>query len=119
MNKQDVEAARDMAQEFADGLDGPCLGDFQSFALDCFAYARSNPLPPEITQSDEIEKLKAENERLKSELAFVQAYLNPKDTSFRQMIDSFKLLPKDKQDKLIDLSRALAAINSEALEGKL
>lgn len=31
-----IETATDMAQEFMDGLDGPCLGDYKAFALECY-----------------------------------------------------------------------------------
>lgn len=56
-----------------------------------------------------------EIEKLRTEIEFVKQYLNPKDTSFRQMIDAFKVLPEDKQDKLIALSKSLADLQeSEA-----
>ncbi|GEM_PF-5322901 len=55
---------------------------------------------------------RAEIERLKTELAFTKEYLNPADTSFREMIDAFRVLPKEKQDKLIELSKALVGVQS-------
>jgi hypothetical protein len=57
----------------------------------------------------------AEIEKLKLEVEFTREYLNPKDTSFRDMMDTFRTLPDDKKDKLIALSKSLAdlALNGE------
>ena len=60
-----------------------------------------------VVPKSDYDKLKEENQRLRGEVEFVKQYLNPADTSFRQMIDTFKCLPKEKQEKLIDLSRSL------------
>lgn len=49
----------------------------------------------------------------KTKCEFVIEYLNPADTSFRKMIDTFRNLPKDQQDKLIDLTKSLAALSEE------
>ncbi len=52
--------------------------------------------------------LTAKLEKAELEVKFVKEYLNPADTSFKQMIDAFRSLPKEKQDKLINLSQSLA-----------
>lgn len=54
-----------------------------------------------------IEDLKSKLEKAELEVKFVKEYLNPADTSFKQMIDAFRVLPKEKQDKLINLSQSL------------
>jgi len=40
LQEQDQKAALEFAAEFMDNLDGPCLGDFKSFALKCFEFER-------------------------------------------------------------------------------
>lgn len=44
---------------------------------------------------------------------FIEQYLNPADTSFRQMIDTFKSLSEDKKEKLINLTKSLVNMNEE------
>lgn len=51
----------------------------------------------------------AELDKVKLQLTFVQEYLNPSDTSFRTMIDTFQTLDPSDKDKMIELSKALAA----------
>ena len=51
-----------------------------------------------------------ECEDLKIRIDFIKAYLNPADTSFRQMIDSFLELSDEDQQKIIELTRALANV---------
>ena len=55
----------------------------------------------------ENQRLKEENEKYKLEAAFWPQYYNPANTSFKSMIDAFVTLPKDKQDKLINLAKTL------------
>lgn len=55
-------------------------------------------------------KLQARVAELETQLEFTKKYLNPADTSFRQMIDAFRSLSKENQEKLIDLSRSLLAL---------
>jgi hypothetical protein len=73
----------------------------------------------EWTKNDHVNfgKLMTENEELKEALEkcilerdFILEYLNPSDTSFRNMMDDFRQLSKDQKNKLIGLSRSLAAI---------
>jgi hypothetical protein len=52
----------------------------------------------------------AKVEELQLELDFTKAYLNPADTSFRDMMDTFHELSAEQKDKLIDLSRSLARL---------
>jgi hypothetical protein len=52
----------------------------------------------------------AKVEELQLELEFTKAYLNPADTSFRNMMDTFHELSAEQKDKLIDLSRSLARL---------
>ena len=54
-----------------------------------------------------VDELKSKLEKAELEVKFVKEYLNPADTSFKQMIDTFRILPKEKQDKLIKLSQSL------------
>lgn len=42
---------------------------------------------------------------------FIHAYYNPKDTSFKQMVESFVTLSESDKEKLIDLAKALKALN--------
>ena len=48
----------------------------------------------------------------KSLKEFVIEYTNPKDTSFRQMMDTFKTLSDDKKQKLINLAKALDEVSA-------
>lgn len=66
--------------------------------------------------TEENTKLKSTIAQLESERDFAIEYLNPADTSFRQMIDTFRTLSKDQQDKLIDLSRSLKALTEKESE---
>lgn len=66
-----------------------------------------------VLKSD-YDKLKEENQRLKDELSFTKQYLNPADTSFRQMADSFRDLPRDSQNKLISLCKVLVGMNENS-----
>ena len=50
-------------------------------------------------------------ERLEKQ--FIIEYLNPADTSFRQMMNDFAALPKSSKQKLIDLSKSLAELAKE------
>ncbi len=56
------------------------------------------------------EALTAKCAELEMQLEFTKKYLNPEDTSFREMMNTFKELPNDKKDKLIDLARSLAEL---------
>lgn len=49
-------------------------------------------------------------ESMKLQKDFILAYLNPKDTSFKNMILDFVSLDKLKQDRLIDLTECLLKI---------
>jgi predicted RNase H-like nuclease (RuvC/YqgF family) len=46
-----------------------------------------------------------------SKILFLTQYYNPKDTRFKNMIDTFVQLPKEKQDKLIKLAETLKDLN--------
>lgn len=46
---------------------------------------------------------------------FVLAYTNPKDTSFKEMIDSFRKLSKGRQEKIIALCGALKDVYGDVL----
>ena len=61
----------------------------------------------QVQLENQNEDLKAKLEKAELEVKFVKEYLNPADTSFKQMIDTFRILPKEKQDKLIKLSQSL------------
>lgn len=61
--------------------------------------------------NQDLEAAKSEISALREQLAFTKEYLNPKDTSFRQMVDNFMTLSNEDKDKIIDLSRAMAALN--------
>lgn len=52
-------------------------------------------------------------EKYKSERDFIKEYLNPADLSFRYMIDAFKVLPVEKQDKLIALAKSLSELGEK------
>lgn len=47
----------------------------------------------------------------KAQKEFVIAYLNPADTSFRQMIDNFNSLSDEKKKKIMKLAESLADIS--------
>ena len=66
-----------------------------------------------MENKDNVEALKQKIETLETQLAFVMSYLDPKDTSFRQMIDIFCSMPARKKAKLADLSMSLADISKE------
>lgn len=59
-----------------------------------------------------VDRLKSKLEKAELEVKFVKEYLNPADTSFKQMIDAFRVLPKEKQDKLINLSQSLVDLEN-------
>jgi hypothetical protein len=44
---------------------------------------------------------------------FLHAYYNPKDTSFKQMIETFITLSESEKEKLIDLAKAFKALGSK------
>jgi len=71
-------------------------------------------IPSGIFDSSRAEKLGDEiyeaYKKLRLELEFTRKYLDPADTSFRSMMDTFATLPPDKKDKLIDLARSLARL---------
>ncbi len=56
------------------------------------------------------EHLEAKCAELEMQLEFTKKYLNPEDTSFREMMNTFKELPEDKKMKLINLASSLAAL---------
>ena len=58
-------------------------------------------------------ELKAKVEHTELELEFTKKYLDPADTSFRQMIDSFAELSEDDKEKLINLAESLVALRGE------
>lgn len=57
--------------------------------------------------SAEYEKIIA---KLELKLDFTKHYLNPVDTSFRQMIETFRSLSAEQKDSLIDLAGALLKV---------
>lgn len=57
---------------------------------------------------DEIEALREKLRVAELQRDFVIQYLNPSDTSFKTMMDTFKKLPSDKKNKLINLAGSLA-----------
>lgn len=59
---------------------------------------------------NDYDKLKAENEKLKLQLEFTKQYLNPADTSFRGMIDTFNQLSDEQKEKITNLAKALVAL---------
>lgn len=89
-----------------DGVTGSFGFEMLKCDRDFIAFAANNI----TTLATSCLRLIEENARLRDEAAFIQEYLNPKDTSFKTMVDSFKLLSKEKQGKLIDLSRSLLAM---------
>lgn len=52
-------------------------------------------------------------DKYKAERDFIKEYLNPADLSFRYMIDAFRVLPVEKQDKLIALAKSLAELGEK------
>ena len=63
-------------------------------------------------------KKDAEIQRLREEIAFIKEYLNPADTSFRQMIDAFRVLTKEEQEKMVNLCKSLVDLQSEPGKGE-
>lgn len=63
-------------------------------------------------QVENLQSLRVTVEKLELEKAFIIEYLNPKDLSFRYMIDNFMKLDEDQKSKLINLSESLAAFGS-------
>lgn len=59
-----------------------------------------------------VDRLKSKLEKAELEVKFMKEYLNPADASFKQMIDAFRVLPKEKQDKLINLSQSLVDLEN-------
>lgn len=78
--------------------------------------ALSKPMFSRRQLEEELAAAKAENEKLKLQSDFLKEYYNPKSLAFKNMIDAFVTLPKDKQQKLIDLSKSLAALNETTKE---
>jgi Zn-finger nucleic acid-binding protein len=56
-------------------------------------------------------KANKEVERLKAEVELLKAYYNPKDMSFKKMMDTFVTLSEAEKEKIIDLTQALNALS--------
>lgn len=61
--------------------------------------------------ADLIEKQIEKIKKLHLELEFTKQYLDQYNTSFRDMMHTFHKLSSEQKDKLIDLSRSLAALS--------
>lgn len=67
-----------------------------------------------------MKNIEAENKRLRKALEneslkvdFVKAYYNPKDTSFKNMIDAWMTFTDDQKEKLINLCNSLRALSGK------
>lgn len=67
-------------------------------------------LPSFSGMQKEIEELRTKLERATLERDFIKEYLNPRDLSFQNMMDAFMEMSPDQKEKMIDLSRSLAAL---------
>lgn len=69
-----------------------------------------------VIEKSAYDALEARCKKLEEEKAFIIAYTKPADTSFRDMMDTFSKLPEDKRNKLIDLTRSLAALAQDEVK---
>jgi len=62
-------------------------------------------------ETETVAELRTKLDKVTLELEFTREYLNPEDTSFRQMCDTFATFTPMQKNKLIDLVSALKNLN--------
>ena len=65
----------------------------------------------EPIETETVAELRAKLDKVTLELEFTRQYLNPEDTSFRQMCDTFATFTPMQKNRLIDLASALKNVS--------
>lgn len=112
MTKEELEKKRDQLYlEFRNDLIRIC--NFDENKSEDYAIIAQTMIPFKEGFDSAVALLLPRLEEAKLKAKFIEQYLNPADTSFRQMIDTFKSLSEDKKEKLINLTKSLVNMNEE------